>query len=345
MDNNAVQSASTLPPRHINRIPEEGDGGVYSQSWFVICMSSELEPGQVLGRDFLGGRVVAYRDTDGVPHVVSAYCPHMGADLACGRVSGKEIVCAFHEWSFGAGGKCTRTGIGEPAPPHARVFSFPVREKYGLVWAFNGEKPLWDLPDFNPPYNDASKLLWGVDQRSPAYRCSPWVFCCNTLDFQHLIQVHKINVSLDNLPAVHNAVRWQQYGYDYDLEAHHQGGVSLAWQLGIRGTSFFWQQGMYDGFWFGFVTGFSLPRAGMHECYLSIAVLAGDGTPEGDSQARRNLQAAMELEIRTVEEDRQILNNIHFAPGHLLRADRSAAKYFQFLRNYPRAHPARDFIT
>jgi phenylpropionate dioxygenase-like ring-hydroxylating dioxygenase large terminal subunit len=334
-----------VPPRHVNRIPEEGDDNVFSQSWFVMCMSSEVAPGQLKGLDFLDGRVVVYRDAAGKAHVLSAYCPHMGADLACGKVNGNEVICAFHEWSFGANGKCTKTGIGEHVPPNAAVFAFPTEEKYGLIWAFNGTTPLWELPNFAPPHNDDSKLIWAIDHRSPTYKCSPWVFCCNTLDLQHIIQVHKIQFPLDTLNAVHDAVRWQPFGYDYDLKASHQGGFSLSWQLGIRGTSFYWQQGLYNGFWFGFVTGFGMRRPGTHECYLSIAVEAGDGTPEGDEKAQANLKAAMDLEIRTVEEDREILNNIHFAPGHLLRVDRSAAKFFQFLRSYPRAHPARDYIT
>jgi hypothetical protein len=52
----------------------------------------------------------------------------------------------------------------------------------------------------------------------------------------------------------------------------------------------------------------------------------------------------MDLEIRTVEEDRDILNNIRYAPGHLIKIDKSIGRFFQYLRDYPRAHPSRDFI-
>ena len=40
------------------RMPAEGENGLFTQSWFVVAFSSELGPGQVIGRDFLDGRIV-----------------------------------------------------------------------------------------------------------------------------------------------------------------------------------------------------------------------------------------------------------------------------------------------
>lgn len=343
---NASVSATSerVLKRSVNPLPEEGDNGVYSQTWFVMCMSSELKPGQLIRKEFLGGRVVVYRDGSGKAHVVSAYCPHMGADLACGSIVGDNLVCAFHKWEYGTDGKCAKTGIGEPAPPNARLFVFPSQEKYGLVWAFNGVKPLWELPEFKPPYNDAASLPWKLDRRDPPYKCSPWVFCCNTLDFQHIMHLHQIR--FDAGPnEIHEQVRWQPYGFDYDLRGYHQGGLRLDWEVGIRGTSFFIQQGYYNGFWFGFINSYSMPRAGLHDGYLAIAVAPADGSAADAARVQEQLQTAMDLEIRTVEEDRDILNNIKYAPGHLIRVDKSIAKFFQYLRDYPRAHPSREFIT
>ena len=36
----------------------------FHQSWFPLALASELESGQVIGRDFLGTRVILYRDAD-----------------------------------------------------------------------------------------------------------------------------------------------------------------------------------------------------------------------------------------------------------------------------------------
>ena len=37
-------------------------------------------------------------------------------------------------------------GPGDPPPPAARLFRFPTAERYGLIWAFNGEQPLFEIP-------------------------------------------------------------------------------------------------------------------------------------------------------------------------------------------------------
>ena len=63
-------------------LPPEGEGG-FSQCWYPVCMSDEVGNGEVIGVDFLDGRIVIMRGEDDVAQVLSAYCPHMGADLSC----------------------------------------------------------------------------------------------------------------------------------------------------------------------------------------------------------------------------------------------------------------------
>lgn len=73
------------------QVPFEGENGLYTQSWFPICLSSDIPAGTVKGFPFLGGRVVAFRDESGVAQVTSAYCAHLGADLSLGKVVGSQI--------------------------------------------------------------------------------------------------------------------------------------------------------------------------------------------------------------------------------------------------------------
>ena len=145
-----TDDADLAPVRRLeNPVPAEGAAGLFSQSWFPLCRSDQLAAGQVRGENFLDGKVVVYREQDGIARVVSAYCPHVGADLSLGCVVGNRLRCAFHHWEYDARGVCVRTAIGDPAPASARLFSFPTREHYGVVWAFNGVRPLWDLPAFD----------------------------------------------------------------------------------------------------------------------------------------------------------------------------------------------------
>ncbi len=59
-------------PRFRTPVPLEGDGGTFSQTWWPVCLSSDLAQGQIKGIEFLAGKIVAFRGEDGVAHVTSA---------------------------------------------------------------------------------------------------------------------------------------------------------------------------------------------------------------------------------------------------------------------------------
>jgi len=53
-------------------------------------------------------------------------------------------VCPYHGWEFGGDGQCKNIpsiGYGTNTPPRAKVDSYPVKEKYGIVFAFLGDEP------------------------------------------------------------------------------------------------------------------------------------------------------------------------------------------------------------
>jgi phenylpropionate dioxygenase-like ring-hydroxylating dioxygenase large terminal subunit len=334
----APEQAATQPihgprtrRRFVRPIPAEGDNGVYTQSWFPLALSSDVPAGAVVGRDFLDGKVVVYRGESGAVSVMSAYCPHLGADLSVGRVVGDHVQCPFHHWEFDTEGWCAKTGIGDPPPPNACLFKFPVCEKFGIIWAFNGEEPLFQLPDFPIPEDQLEIRNYKFE--TPV-TCDGWVFSANTPDMQHLKVVHQIQFNTED---PHDLVEWLPFGFDYTYDAIHQGGVPMKMRLGIRGSSFFWRTGHYDGWWRGTITGYGLPRKGTHTIYGCNAVLKGP-------DAQRQLDTAQMLSTRTVNEDMPILNTIHYAPGHLTRSDKSLARFLNYLREYPRAHPSAEFI-
>ncbi len=96
-------------------------------------------PGQVFGRDFLGTRVVLYRDAAGKIVVHSAWCPHLGADLSVGALVDGQLCCAYHHWRFDAAGACVHIPAGDKIPPGAKIATLPSAEAWGLVWVFNGD--------------------------------------------------------------------------------------------------------------------------------------------------------------------------------------------------------------
>ncbi len=316
--------------RHIH-IPAEGEDGLFRQSWYPICLSSEVAEGEVIGRGFLDGRVVIFRGDDGVARVMSAFCPHVGADLSIGAVVGKHLQCAFHHWEYDGEGACAKTGIGDPPPRNARLFKFPTLERWGIVWVFNGETPLFDLPGL--PYSE-DELLIGTYKYPKAFNSDPWVFAANTPDMQHLKVVHKVKFSV---PDPHDLVEWDQWGLQYTVTGIHQGGVEIEWQAGLRGTGFFWREGTTGGQWSGAVAGFGLHEQGSHQVYGAYMVKKG---PDAESQ----LENMRLLTERTINEDSNLLNTIHYRQGLLTKADRTLAKYLALVRDYPRAHPSAKYI-
>ena len=72
----------------------------------VVGKARELPPG--LSRSlWAGGRRVALFNCAGELFATDASCPHMGADLSNGTVSGDTLTCAWHHWQFNL-----RTGEG-----------------------------------------------------------------------------------------------------------------------------------------------------------------------------------------------------------------------------------------
>src|SRR6266404_6088296 len=118
----------------------------YHQSWFPVALASDVPAGRPLGRDFLGTRVVVYRDATGRAVVQGAYCPHLGADLSVGEVVEGQIRCAYHHWKFDCAGTCVDIPAGDRIPPGARIPTYPTAEAWGLIWAFNGTAPTFPVP-------------------------------------------------------------------------------------------------------------------------------------------------------------------------------------------------------
>ena len=121
-------------------------------SWYFFCAVRELRRGPV-SRDLFGQRLVAFLTESGRCAVLEARCAHLGADLGCGRVRGEVIQCRFHHWEYGPDGRCTRIPADPKIPAFARQRSFPVAERHGNLFVFNGPEPLFPLPFYDgvPP--------------------------------------------------------------------------------------------------------------------------------------------------------------------------------------------------
>ena len=159
--------------------------------WFQIAYSDELPAGELQSLHYFGRELVAFRDEHGAARVLDAHCPHLGAHLAYGgRVRGGRLRCPFHHWEFDGDGRCVHVPYAKRTPRNARLHSWPVVEKNGLVLVYFDKQrrtPEYDVPDV-PEYGDPE---W-----TDYYRQEFIVKSCNqelaenTVDPAHFKYVH-----------------------------------------------------------------------------------------------------------------------------------------------------------
>ena len=66
---------------------------------FRVATVGEVPPGQ--GRAVrVGDRQIAVFNLSGAFYAVDDRCPHMGADLSCGVLRDRTVICTWHGWQF-----------------------------------------------------------------------------------------------------------------------------------------------------------------------------------------------------------------------------------------------------
>ena len=89
----------------------------------------------------LGEDLILFRDKAGRPGLVHPRCAHRGASLYYGKVEERGIRCCYHGWLFDVQGHCVEQPCepgGGRARDKVRQPWYPVREQYGLIWAYLG---------------------------------------------------------------------------------------------------------------------------------------------------------------------------------------------------------------
>ena len=110
----------------------------YPDGWYRLLRSKSLRRGQVRYLECLGRALVVWRSeaADGV-FAMSAFCPHLGANLAGGRVCKDRIECPFHGWQFTGDGRAARVPYSDTVPTRVATESFPVQEVHGQIFMYH----------------------------------------------------------------------------------------------------------------------------------------------------------------------------------------------------------------
>ncbi len=130
---------------------------MYINFWYPIARSTDITTDKPLRVELLCLPFVAFRDSQGKAHVLSDTCVHRGGSLSLGKVKDDCVVCPYHGWRFSGDGKCALVpslGADTKPPARAKIDSYPVQERYGIVFAFLGDlpeaerPPLYDIPEY-----------------------------------------------------------------------------------------------------------------------------------------------------------------------------------------------------
>jgi phenylpropionate dioxygenase-like ring-hydroxylating dioxygenase large terminal subunit len=123
---------------------------MYINFWYPAARSAAVQDKPLRVR-MLGLNFVVWRDGTGLARVMSNTCVHRGASLGhgwCNR-NRNTVVCPYHGWEFAAGGKCVHLpslARETDIPASAKVDSYPVQAKSGLIFAFLGDLPREERP-------------------------------------------------------------------------------------------------------------------------------------------------------------------------------------------------------
>jgi phenylpropionate dioxygenase-like ring-hydroxylating dioxygenase large terminal subunit len=171
------------------------------EGWYWALRSSEVKRGKIKALHFLGRELVVYRGASGRLTAMDAYCPHMGAHFAEGSTEGDSIRCKFHYWKFSREGQCEDIPCQKSVAGVNPVHTWPVEEKYGMIWIWTGKKPTQPVPfvpeleDFDVEAKLGNRFVKG---------CHPNVMMINAIDAQHFNSVHRLAVPLDLQPEKQN---------------------------------------------------------------------------------------------------------------------------------------------
>src|SRR5215469_3217534 len=113
-------------------------GAFMRNAWYVAAWDREVTR-DLLSVQVLGERIVLYRTECGTPVALEDACPHRKLPLSMGRIHGDHVECGYHGLTFDCEGACVRAPGSPRIPQGAKVRSYPLAERYGLLWIWMGE--------------------------------------------------------------------------------------------------------------------------------------------------------------------------------------------------------------
>jgi len=255
----------------------------------------------------------------------------MGADLALGDILEDEIRCTYHHFCFGPNGNCSSIPSAGSIPPDARVHSYPAAEHLGLIWAYNGKKPLFDPPEVR---DHAEKDLVFRARRTNVFEVAPWLSVGNSFDFMHLRYVHRLEFEFD--PAEICYADEHHIAYEIRFASEELGHFEQ--RILVTGTNAVSYVTVGEHVSIGLFT--STPVGNSAQSYYVAGVPRDADLPASELQRRLSEQEA--LADALLVDDVRTLTGIRFKVGTLVAEDQAMAKYLRWVEQFPKARQIDD---
>ena len=180
--------------------------GFVRNHWYAAAWCAEIGE-KPFARRILDEPVVLFRQPDGTVGALEDRCPHRLAPLSMGECADGGLRCGYHGMVFDGSGACIGIPGQDIIPPTARTRSYPVVEKYGIVWLWTGDSEpdagrLPVLPGYGEP--GWALLDGGYQHHEGNYR----IEIENLMDPAHTTFLHKETIG--NKAAKNVPVQMQQ---------------------------------------------------------------------------------------------------------------------------------------
>jgi phenylpropionate dioxygenase-like ring-hydroxylating dioxygenase large terminal subunit len=180
--------------------------------WYVVGLSRQLKPNQVLAQTVLDEWLAVFRDEDGQPVVLRDRCMHRNSRLSTGTVKQGQLHCPYHGWVY------DREGQVIDVPSEGNFFQrylksqqnrcakrYDVKEQDGYIYVRLTSTPTEAVEPFAMPHYGESD--WETVRVINRFANSVTNCAENFIDIPHTVSVH---------PGVFRVPRRQQLEMQVD---------------------------------------------------------------------------------------------------------------------------------
>ena len=202
-----------------NRRQKVRAAGMNPNFWYPVEYVGAVGPGQIIEVTFWGKDFAIFRGQDGQLRAIENRCAHRQLKLTTGEVRGCQVVCPYHGWSFDGDGRLVDIPheLFDKNMPNIRLPDFEVRERYGLIWLFPGERDraasvaMPEIPEIEGPN------AWACVPVDFTWNAHHSMIIDNVSDFTHEY-LHRKYEPFKNPTLTHLAAEDDKVFVEYDTE-------------------------------------------------------------------------------------------------------------------------------